>query len=284
MGRIDSGPFAWQPFTLRGVAAFARASCARLLLVQFVAAVFAATIVVWFVQSGWFSTISEAIEQLPSTGEIRSGKLSWTGDPTLALAENRFFACSVDLRHEGSARSPADVQVEFGEDDFKIFSLFGAWREAYPRGWVIEFNRTGLKPWWGAWSPALLAITGIAVITGLMLSWSVLATLYCWMAWLVGFFANRDLSLSGSWRLAGAGLIPGAMVMGLAIWLYGLGALDLVQLLAATAFHMAIGWFYTLFGPLGAPLHPAVAKLEGNPFVHGEPSTSKSEPAQPEPK
>jgi hypothetical protein len=284
MDTNESAPFAWQPFTLRGVAAFARASCARLLFVQFLVAVLAAAIVLWFVQSRWFAIVSAAIEQLPADGEIRSGKLSWSAESTMALAENRFLSCSIDLKHEGNARSPADVQLEFGETDFKVISLFGARRQSYPQGWVVEFNRTGLKPWWGAWTPAMLALTGIGVISGLLVSWSVLATLYCWIAWLVGFFGNRDLSLAGSWRLAGAALVPGALFMSLAIWLYGIGALDLVQLLAAAALHFVIGWVYTILGPLGAPAHPAVPKVEGNPFMLAQTQNPKSEPAQPEPK
>src|SRR5690348_407146 len=105
MDTNERAPFAWQPFTLRGVAAFARASCARLLFVQFLVAVLAAAIVLWFVQSRWFAIVSAAIEQLPADGEIRAGKLSWSAESTMALAENRFLSCSIDLKHEGNARS-----------------------------------------------------------------------------------------------------------------------------------------------------------------------------------
>jgi hypothetical protein len=279
-----SAPFAWQPFTLRGVAAFARASWGRLLLVQFVTALLAAATVVWFVQARWFSTVAEAIEVLPPGGEIRAGKLNWTADSPLPLAENKFLSCCVDLPHEGSARAPADIQVEFGETDFKVISLFGGWHQSYPRGWVIQFNRAGLKPWWGAWTPALLGLLGIGVIAGLMLVWSILATLYCWITWLVGFFANRDLSLSGSWRLAGAALVPGALLMSLAIALYGVRALDLIQLLAVGALHLVVGWFYAILGPLGAPVHPTLVEAPTNPFLNAEPPASKPDPAQPEPK
>ena len=72
--------FAWEPLTPRGVAAFARAKLGRLLLVQFIVALLAAASVVWFLDDGCFPTISEAIQQLPADGEIRSGKLDWHGD------------------------------------------------------------------------------------------------------------------------------------------------------------------------------------------------------------
>src|SRR5947209_1020015 len=116
---------AWQPVTLRGVAAFATATCGRLLLVQFVFALVSAGTVVWFLNAAWFPTVTEAIRQLPASGEIRSGKLAWPGNSPQRLAEGHFLAFTVDLKHEGEERSPAHVEVEFGRADLKIFSLLG---------------------------------------------------------------------------------------------------------------------------------------------------------------
>ncbi len=64
-------PVAWQPLTPRGVAAFARASGGRLLLVQLLLASLAAAVVVWFLQEAWFPVIHQAIGQLPGQGERR---------------------------------------------------------------------------------------------------------------------------------------------------------------------------------------------------------------------
>ena len=160
MHRTTKRRFAWQPLTVRGVAAFASATLGRLLLVQFIVALLAAGTVVWFVQRAWFPTIGEAIRQLPPEGEIRSGRLDWRGPTPVCLAEGRFLALVVDLDHTGEARSPAQVQVEFGRADFKVYSLFGCLPGAYPRSWAVAFNRTELGPWWGAWAPAILAVRG----------------------------------------------------------------------------------------------------------------------------
>ena len=81
---VDKAQFAWQPLTVRGVAAFARASLGRLLLVQFIVALLAAGTVVWFLHKAWFPTIGEAIRQLPPQGEIRSGRLDWQGPTPVA--------------------------------------------------------------------------------------------------------------------------------------------------------------------------------------------------------
>jgi len=171
-------PLAWQPVTAGGVAAFAHARLGRLLVVQFVMALLAASVAAWFVHRAWFPVVSAAIEQLPAQGEIRAGRLSWGGTGPQLLGEGRYLAVAVDLNHEGTVRSPANVALEFGGGDARIFSLFGFVRWPYPKGWIMPFNRVELKPWWGAWAPPLLAITMVLIILALMLSWSVLATVY----------------------------------------------------------------------------------------------------------
>ena len=259
-------PVAWQPLTLRGVAAFARASLGRLLIVQFMVALLAAGTVVWFLHKAWFPQISEAIRQLPPQGVLRSGRLDWQGATPSRLAEGRFLALVVDLDHGGEARSPAHLQVEVGRTDCMVFSLLGYLRGAYPQGRAVAFNRTELGPWWGAWAPAFLAMAAGLVLVGLMVTWACLATVYFLPVWLLGFFANRDLSLRGSWRLAGAALMPGALLMCAVVFIYGFGALDLVRLAVAGALHLVVGWVYLIIGPLNMPRHPAVTVKE-NPFA-----------------
>jgi hypothetical protein len=158
------------------------------------------------------------------------------------------------------------VQVEFGRADCKVFSLFGCMQCAYPPRWAAAFNRAELGPWWGAWAPAILAIVAVLVVGGLMLSWASLATVYFLPAWLAGFFANRDLSLPGSWRLAGAALMPGALLLSAVIVLYGWGALDLVLLAISAVVHLVMGWVYLFVSPLCLPQRQAAAAKE-NPFA-----------------
>jgi hypothetical protein len=260
-------PIAWQPLTPGGVAAFARASWGRLLVVQLVVALLAAGSVVWFLRAAWFPVIDDAIRRLPEQGEIRLGKLDWRGDSPTLLAGGRFLALAVDLDHGGQARSPAHLQVEFGRGDVQIFSLFGFVQEPYPRGWTLGFNHAELAPWWGAWAPAILAIALGLVLAGLMLIWMLLAALYSLPAWLAGFFANRTLRLGGSWRLAGASLMPGALFLTAAIVLYGLGALDLLRLGVAAAAHVVIGWGYLCASLLALPRCPVAVDVKSNPFI-----------------
>jgi hypothetical protein len=257
----------WQPLTRRGVAAFAPASVGRLLVVQFMVALLAAGTMVWFLRCAWCPVISEAISRLPAQGAISAGVLDWPGEAAVRLAENHFLALVVDPAHGGAIRSPAHLQVEFGRNDVEIISLGGYVRIPYQRGWRLRFNRTGLEPWWGAWGPALLALAGALAVGGLMLTWGLAAGLYCLPAWLAGFLGNRQLSLGGSWRLAGAALMPGALLMTGAILAYGLGALDLIQLAMAGAAHLLAGWVYLIAGVLSLPGHPAALRGADNPFA-----------------
>jgi hypothetical protein len=222
--------------------------------------------VVWFLNRDWFPVVTAAIKQLPADGEIRSGWLYWHGDSPVSLAENRFLALAVDLKHEGQVRSPAHVAVELGERDFKIFSLLGFVQGRYPSGWRIGLNQTEATPWWGAWAPPILGITTLCVIVTLLICWVILAALYAGPAWLIGFFANRDLSLAASWRLSGAALMPGCLLLTAAIFLYGLGLLDLIRLGVAVAAHLILGWVYLWLSIRCLPLHPEAASVQKNPF------------------
>ncbi len=258
--------FAWEPVTPAGVAAFADASLRRLWLVQLLVAIFCAAAVLWFMYTGWFPVIQSGIRQLPSRGAIRFGRLQWQGENPAKLADNHFLGFTVDLRHEGSVRSPAHLEAQFGEKEVVLWSLFGALDVPYPRGYAIAFNRDELEPWWGAWSPAILAISAGAVVAGLMLSWAMLALLYSIVAWLTAFFANRKLGVVGSYRLCGAALMPGALIMIIAIVVYGLGGLDIVRLLITFAAHLVLGWAYVIASVFWRPKVLDLSVAKGNPF------------------
>jgi hypothetical protein len=277
---VDQPSIAWQPFTPRGVAAFARASVGRLLVMQFVAALLAAGTVVWFLNTCWFPTVGAAIDRLPESGAVKSGRLNWEADSPRSLVESRFLAFAIDLNHGGSARSPAHVQVEFGQSDLRIYSLFGCLQIPYPRTYAIPFNVQELKPWWGAWAPVFLAVSAFGVVLGLFLSWAALATLYCLPVWLAGLYFDRELTLFGSWRLAGAALVPGAIVQIVALGFYGLGRLDLIRFIAASAAHLVLGLVYLILGTMASPKCRLGPDLKNNPFATGavasDPSAAKA--------
>jgi hypothetical protein len=276
MTALEPSPAAWEPLTPRGVAAFAHARLGRLLLVQFIVAAVVAISANWFLSDDCFPTIRTAIEKLPDQGEIRNGQLDWHGDSPQLLAEGSFLALNVDLDHSGGMRSPAQVQVEFGKNTIRVFSLFGYVDFPYPPGQAYYFDRTDLEPIWGAWEPDLLALTIGFVIAGLMLAWAVLATLYFLPVWLMCFYADRAANFRQSWRLAGAALMPGALLFTAAIVFYALGALDLIQMAIAFVAHLLLGWVYLFVGPLFLPR--VAQKEKQNPFLEKPRTAGDSRP------
>jgi hypothetical protein len=257
--------FAWEPLTPRGVAAFAHAKFNRLFLVQFAVALIGAVSVIWFLDDGCFPTIRAAIQNLPDTGKIESGKLDWRGESSQMLAEGKFLAFDVDLNHSGQINSTADLQIEFGKESVRVFSLLGYSEFVYPPDRFAPFNRTELEPLWGAWAAEILFIAAVTTVIGLLLSWWILATIYFLPVWILGFFANRDLNFRASWKLSGAALMPGALLMAAGIFLYGFGALDLVQLGFIFSAHFVLGWIYLFVSLLFLP-RISEAKPKANPF------------------
>lgn len=259
-------PFiAWQPLTPRGVAAFAVAPWRRLLLVQFIVALLVAAGVAWFGYDRYVPVIANAIFKLPAEGQIRNQQLDWRGASPVMLEENSFLALSVSLEQRGQVRSVADVQVEFSRSQVTIYSLFGYVELPYPSGWIIPVNQEQLQPLWGAWLPAALALVLLGVVLGLFLTWFALAALYALPVWWLGFFLDRGLRWRGSWKLSGAALLPGALLMLLAISCYDLGVMNLVGLLSVCGAHFLVGWVYLILGLLAAPRVAAGAAR--NPFA-----------------
>jgi hypothetical protein len=257
--------FAWEPLTPRGVAAFAHAKFSRLFLVQFAIALLAAISVVWFFDDGCFPTVRAAIQNLPEAGKISSGKLDWRGNSPQLLAEGKFLAFDVDLNYSGQIHSTADLQIEFGKESIRVFSLLGYSEFFYPPDRFSPFNRTELEPLWGAWAAEILFIAAAATMIGLLLSWWILATIYFLPVWLLGFFANRDLNFRASWKFSGTALMPGALLMAAGIFLYGFGELDLVQLGFIFSAHFVLGWIYLFVSLLFLP-RISEAKPKANPF------------------
>src|ERR1041385_2372215 len=145
-----------EPFTPRGVAAFARGKFWRLLLAQIVFALLGAAAVATFLDDTCFPTIETAIQNLPDYGDIRGGKLDWTGKSSTILAHGRIFSADVDLNHSGAIQSTADFQIEFGRNSVRVVSLLGYTDFIYPPDQIISFNRPELEPLWNAWDEIIL--------------------------------------------------------------------------------------------------------------------------------
>jgi hypothetical protein len=225
----------------------------------------AAACVVITLWTAVFPTIRTAVRALPATGEVRGAKLNWPGASPVLLGEGHILALSVDLEHAGDVRSPADFQIEFGRERVRIRSLLGYLDRPYAANWVMAVSRPELEPKWGAWEIPLLGLAALATVGGLFVGWSLLATLYTLPIWLLAFFANRELRFGAAWRLAGACLMPGAVIMAVGIFTYGLGVFDLVTLSFLGGAHVVVGWIYLGVSIFFLPRNPSAAPAR-NPF------------------
>lgn len=258
-----------EPFTPRGVAAFARGKLWRLLVAQNVFAVLGAAAVAAFLNANCVPVIETSIQNLPDYGDIRGGKLDWTGKSPALLSQGRVFSTDVDLNHSGAIQSTADFQVEFGRNSIRVTSLLGYTDFIYPPDQIISFNRQELEPLWYAWDEIILFGLLFAVFIILPFNWWCLATLYCLPAWLFVFYSNRDLKLRQCWKLSAAALLPGALFVSAGILAYDLGLLTLVEFACVFAAHFVLGWIYLITSLIFVPRH-SQATPKGNPFEQGK--------------
>ena len=252
------------------MAAFARASLGLLLLVELLVASLCAGSVAWFLSTAWFPAVRQAIRQLPEQGSIDNQKLDSPLAFAQTLAENwPFLIVVLDLEKQRNASQTSDVLVEFHRNNFQVCSLFGCLLFNYPKGWSMEFNRPSLAPEWEAWEAIILSLASLLILMSLLISWASLAMFYCGVVRLLGFFKDRELTWSSSWRLASAAQMPGALLLAAGIICYGVGMVDLIRLLLLVVLHLVVSWLYLAFSPFFVPRLPDVAAPEENPFAAG---------------
>jgi hypothetical protein len=263
-----------QPFTFEGIAGLATCSFGRWLLWMASVAVLSAGVVLFFLESEWAPVISETIILLPEHGAVRDQQLDWGGHAPVRVTRAKFLSIVVDPDETLQPGDAADLQVELGRTEVRFRSLFGYLPLPYPKGVIVPVNRTELEPRWGAWRPALAVLVGTGTVIWLFCVWSVLALIYVWPARLLAFYADRQVSLFGAWRLAAASLLPGALFFNLAILGYAFHHLNLVQLIFSALLHILIGWIYVLFAPFCLPrvqLPVRQLKRARNPFSGAKP-------------
>jgi len=257
-------PAAWQPLTPDGVAAFAFASTNRLRVMQVCFAALAGLCVIWFLNRTCTPAILEAVQNLPDTAEISGGQLR--GVKPKALSTQRFLSLSIDFEQSGAFGRESTVQFEFSTNQFQVCSLLGCLGFFYPADWNLDLSRPVIEPKFSAWKPYLLAMVGLGVFFGLLLSWTVLAYLYATPAKLIAYFNDRSLTWSGSWRLAGAALMPGSVTLSTGILLFGAGTIDLIRFGLLFIAHFLVGWIYLVVAAFRLPLVPDRVLVKKNPF------------------
>ena len=249
------------------MASFATAGWGKLLLAGFAAAAVFGVSLIWFIHHDYSPVILEAIQKMPESAHVMKGKLQ--GVPNTLISETKWLAIAVTPETATEIGQGADVQFQLRQTDFCVNSIFRPdWGLAfdYDPGASLNLGRSALEPWWGAWRPVLLAGSGLVAVILILISWIVLAAVYMAPAKFLTWWADRQLTWRGAWKLCFAAMAPGALVMAFAVFLYGWRAIDLVQLSFFWIAHLVMGWVYAGGGILASPkLFPAAATR--NPFA-----------------
>jgi len=162
----------------------------------------------------------------------------------LASGSYLTFILAADDRADWAASS--GLRFEFHKRNLQVCSVFGCAVVDYPKDWKVEFQSPGIGAMVGglgtdpAWNHSGRSRAG------LLIGWALRASVFFWVVRLIAFFNDRDLKLAGSWRLAAATAMPGALLLTAGILLYGLGALDLIHLLILAVLRLVLGSVYLI--------------------------------------
>lgn len=237
------------PTTFGGVAAVAHSPAWRLLAWQAAVALLAAVVIQAGLASTWGRSLTLASAALPERGEILDGTLQWpAGNLPVILHRGPFLGLAVQPAGAESVPLTADVTLTLQARHLVVGSLLGRRVVAYPSPGRIPLDRygfTGLLEAW--WTPVLIG-GGVVIFAGLFLVWRVLALVCGAVVWIPGLLGGRPLPFGVVYRLAGAALLPGAMLMIAAFALYATRQVDLLGLLVAMPAHLVLGGVFLLGG------------------------------------
>lgn len=267
---------AWQPFTPRGVAAYALTSGTRLFLVQCLVAIIVALTCVWFVALQWAPIVTRAIENFPGSSVIQQGVWTTTNSQPRLLAGNRYLEIILDARNVGGVSGAADVSAIVTVPALRLCGVLGCMTVPYEPDYKFTLTRPELTAWWDAWRRPIESLLGVTVALSVLVSWWLLAIIATPVVKLIAFFADRQVTWGGAWRMANAALLAGAFIVVVGILSYGIGLVDPLRLGLIYALHIVADVALIATSPFFLPKIP---KLGRNPF-----STSEPAPANPTPK
>ena len=225
----------------------------------------------WLAALGWAPVIDEVVSKLPENGGIQNGTLRWPERSGRLLGANPFLSIEIVLQNAPRDSASADVSVEAHVTYLVIRSLLGATSIPYPRTFNLALNHATTVPAWGAWrAPLLFAfIPGTALV--LMLTWSLVAIPYSFIALTIAGLFRRDLGLRTAWKLSVAAQLPGSLLMAFAIALYASGQVAVLFIAVMFVAHFIPAVLYLLVSPVLVPKRQQKdLSEEDNPFDRSE--------------
>ncbi|HIG27863.1 MAG TPA: hypothetical protein EYQ50_08720 [Verrucomicrobiales bacterium] len=271
----SSGSSVWLPLIPSGIALFSQTSFRRLVLIQILGAGLCVNVLTLVLITTWGPVFSAAVIELPEEGLLRKGILYWGGEDQFDLAGEGSLLLAVDLYDSAPTFYTEDVKIEFNLSGFKICSLPGCFSLPYPTFFEIDFNRAGIKAWWGAWKPAFLLFFVVGGMVGLVLSWMILAVVYAVAGAIVARIFKRKTGVRGVWQVCCVAQLPIAFILVCCIYSYGASWISIRETTMVFLAHMPLGFAYSVISIFWIPrLEPnmkspqkhANSRSSSNPF------------------
>lgn len=276
--RISDKPMtprhAWQPFTPRGIAAFAYASNNRLIIVQLLIAIAFAFVCLWFIRSQWMPVVEAGMAVVPEGTSITRGQLLTPHSNALVLGGNKRLELVFDPSGKGVVGGTADVIVTLSQRELRVCGILGCLTVPYDPRYTISLGRADLAAWWGAWRTPIHILFVSGITLHLLVLWWAVAFCAAPVLKLITLYADRVISWAGSWRLANAALLPGTMIVMVGIALYDLDAIDLMRMALIYLVHLLCGIAFLGTSPFFLPKVRGTAARK-DPFGGADKSRAK---------
>lgn len=274
---FEKGSIAFLPFTFGGIARFGYAKRVYLLTVEIIVALFCSLCVVWFFCGTYFPVVGTAIDALPDGPvKIANGFLIWEDERDGVLAQSpklsivvRAYKTSPRLGRE------SDLALELSEQEVRLYS-FGRYTPIPYGQKEFSLERQRAIPWWEAWMGPIIFWVWFISFFSLIFIWQCFSFLYMFIIKGIAWIARRKITWSGSYTMAGATLMLGAILMGIAILGYGADYYGLPGLVIATIIHFLPAWIFLLICPFLLPRLPKRLKNENSFSAHPSPAPSPS--------
>jgi hypothetical protein len=225
----------------------------------------------WSLRVAWWPVFERAAESFPETGaSVTNGNFVWPEPQPRILADAPHLGIAVRPDATEPPGRIADLQLELTPSHVRLAGVAGFVELPWPPDVALPLGRHEAVAAWGAWRRPLLAAATTATATGVFLLWTVLATALAIPARIAAWILRRELTLSGSWRMAAAAMLAGSVVMFAGVFGYTVRLLSWPGLAAVLAGHVLIGGLWLVWGILERPAAAKKEKAAKNPFDTGE--------------
>lgn len=244
-----SSPAAWQPLTLGGLAAFARSSHARLLVVGMLVALIGSGSLLFVFERLIVPRIEEVLPRMPPGAALEGGKLVWPDREIVVLTRGPTFSVVVDPAATFALGAMAEFHLHLLPDHFRVYSLFGHLAIHYP-GRPIGLEARQSHPHWQAWGVVWRVGLAAGFVAYLWICWVGMSALALPWLYLAGIWRGAGPGIWGCLKLGVAAAFPGSLLLSGGLIMHGRGQCPMSTLAILALAHFLVFMGYVLLAPL----------------------------------